>query len=180
MPYEVKKVTQKGKTGYKVCKKDEPKKCFSKEPLPEERAKKQKIAIILSELGKSRKKKNGGSKDGTSDTIEYPRDNSEVITYVIEHNILRNRFLYPGIVMNINKTVQEFVNDYQIPYNKNAGYTLIQMLLGINRAILKKKSYDDLNNIEKDLIYAILMVKQNNPGKQYPQIPSISTFNKMS
>jgi DNA adenine methylase len=45
MPYTIRKVRK----GYKVCKKDEPSKCFSKKPLSEERAKKQKIAIILSE-----------------------------------------------------------------------------------------------------------------------------------
>jgi hypothetical protein len=46
MPYIIKKV----KTGFKVCKKSEPKVCFSKNPLTLKKAKKQRIAINLSEL----------------------------------------------------------------------------------------------------------------------------------
>jgi hypothetical protein len=45
MPYKIKKV---GK-GYKVCKATNPKKCFSKKPLPLMRAKKQMTAINISE-----------------------------------------------------------------------------------------------------------------------------------
>lgn len=51
MPYILKKF----KNGFKVCKKDNPKECFSKEPMPLENAKKQKTAIILSELRKKGK-----------------------------------------------------------------------------------------------------------------------------
>lgn len=58
MPYEIIPVTEGKTKGFKVCKKDEPKKCFSNHPLPKERAQKQKTAIILSELGKSKKKQN--------------------------------------------------------------------------------------------------------------------------
>lgn len=58
MPYIIKKVKENGKTGYKVCKLDEPSKCFSKHPLPEERAKKQRTAIIMSEMGRSSRKTN--------------------------------------------------------------------------------------------------------------------------
>jgi DNA adenine methylase len=46
MPYTIKKV----KNGYKVCKKDEPTKCFSKEGIPEENAKKQMKAIVMNEI----------------------------------------------------------------------------------------------------------------------------------
>lgn len=46
MPYIIKPVNN----GYKVCKKDEPDKCFSNKPLPKETAIKQEKAIILSEL----------------------------------------------------------------------------------------------------------------------------------
>jgi len=46
MPYTIRKF----KDGYKVCKKDNPEKCFSKEPITEEMAKKQEKAIILSEM----------------------------------------------------------------------------------------------------------------------------------
>jgi hypothetical protein len=50
MPYIIKKV----KTGFKVCKQDEPKVCFSNKGLPLKRAKKQRTAIILSEMGKKK------------------------------------------------------------------------------------------------------------------------------
>jgi hypothetical protein len=55
MPYTIVEAKEKGVKGYKVCKKAEPTKCFSKHPLPLETAKKQKTAIILSELKKSQK-----------------------------------------------------------------------------------------------------------------------------
>ena len=58
MPYIIKKTKEKGTTGYKVCKLDNPKRCFSKHPLSEEQAQKQRTAIILSEMGRS--KKQGG------------------------------------------------------------------------------------------------------------------------
>ena len=54
MPYIIKKTKEKGEIGYKVCKRDEPERCFSKHPMSEEKAKKQRTAIILSELGRSR------------------------------------------------------------------------------------------------------------------------------
>jgi DNA adenine methylase len=53
MPYKIKKEKQ----GYKVCKKLDPKICFSKQPLPLTRAKKQLKAIGISE---NRKKLVGG------------------------------------------------------------------------------------------------------------------------
>jgi len=51
MPYIIKKVAR----GFKVCKKDEPSTCFSKKPLTEKKAKKQRTAIILSELNLTKK-----------------------------------------------------------------------------------------------------------------------------
>lgn len=56
MPYIIKEVSEGQQTGYKVCKRDQPEKCFSKSPLPKERAQKQRTAIILSEMGISQKK----------------------------------------------------------------------------------------------------------------------------
>ncbi len=50
MPYILKEAQKEGKKGFKVCKKDEPKKCFSKNPLPKETAQRQRTAIILSEM----------------------------------------------------------------------------------------------------------------------------------
>ena len=55
MPYIIKKTKEKGKVGYKVCKRDEPERCFSKHPLSEKKAQKQRTAIILSELRKYKK-----------------------------------------------------------------------------------------------------------------------------
>ncbi len=48
MPYEIRKF----KDGFRVCKKYEPSKCFSKKPLKIETAKKQKKAIEMSEYKK--------------------------------------------------------------------------------------------------------------------------------
>lgn len=49
MPYKIKKV----KSGYKVCKKNKPSKCFSKNPLTKDKAKKQMGAIIANESNES-------------------------------------------------------------------------------------------------------------------------------
>ena len=51
MPYIIKKV----KNGFKVCKKTDVDKCFSKKPLTEEMAYKQRIAIIISEKNRGKK-----------------------------------------------------------------------------------------------------------------------------
>ena len=51
MPYIIKKTTQ----GFKVCKKNNPKICFSNKPLTKEKAVKQMKAIIISELKKIKK-----------------------------------------------------------------------------------------------------------------------------
>lgn len=55
MPYVIKQTREKGKVGYHVCKLDNPKRCFSKHPLTETQAQKQRTAIVLSELRRSRK-----------------------------------------------------------------------------------------------------------------------------
>lgn len=57
MPYDIVKSSEKGKVGYKVCKRDKPEKCFSNHPLTKEVAQKQRTAIILSELGRSKTNK---------------------------------------------------------------------------------------------------------------------------
>jgi hypothetical protein len=59
MPYIIKETTEKGQKGYKVCKRDKPSRCFSKHPLTEEKAKKQRTAIIMSEMGLSRSRTGG-------------------------------------------------------------------------------------------------------------------------
>ncbi len=50
MPYIIRKSKSKSKKGYKVCKKNNTRKCFSKSPLSLRRAKKQMKAIIISEV----------------------------------------------------------------------------------------------------------------------------------
>ena len=57
MPYIIRESIEGDTKGYKVCKKDNTRKCFSKHPLPKERAEKQRTAIILSELSR----KSGGA-----------------------------------------------------------------------------------------------------------------------
>lgn len=59
MPYVILAKTQEGKKGYKVCKADNHEKCFSKQPLTKEKATKQRAAIVISEIQRS---KSGGSK----------------------------------------------------------------------------------------------------------------------
>lgn len=58
MPYIIKKV----KNGFKVCKEDDKTECFSKKPITETKAKKQKTAIILSELRRKGKLEGSGKK----------------------------------------------------------------------------------------------------------------------
>jgi len=48
MPYVLKSVND----GYKVCKKSDTSECFSKKPLSKEKARKQEVAIIMSEKKK--------------------------------------------------------------------------------------------------------------------------------
>ncbi len=74
MPYIIKQTKEKGVTGYKVCKLDNPKSCFSKHLLSEEHATKQRTAIILSEL--KRAKKHGGV--GDTDTAHMTERDQRV------------------------------------------------------------------------------------------------------
>lgn len=74
MPYIIKKTKEKGTTGYKVCKLDNPKRCFSKHPLTEIQAQKQRTAIVLSELRRSRKV--GGVRRRQSDPDYTPTDDT--------------------------------------------------------------------------------------------------------
>lgn len=56
MPYKITPF----KSGFRVCKANKPSECYSNKPLTKTRAKAQRTAIILSELGqipKQRKKK---------------------------------------------------------------------------------------------------------------------------
>lgn len=69
MPYEIKKV-RTPKNSYKVCKKLEDKRCFSKKGLPYKRALAQLRAIIISEKGLSnRQTSKKGSAKKTSKKI---------------------------------------------------------------------------------------------------------------
>lgn len=67
MPYQV---IHKDK-GFKVCKKDEPNKCFSKKGLSKKRAEKQMKAIIISELKGGGFLKSGMNKKDYLEIIKY-------------------------------------------------------------------------------------------------------------
>ncbi len=79
MPYIIKEAKEKGKKGYKVCKRDEPARCFSKHPLTEEKATKQRTAIIMSEMGISQQR--GGNSE------EWPPVKELTIAKIKEHLI---------------------------------------------------------------------------------------------
>lgn len=85
MPY----ILKKEKSGFKVCKRDEPSRCFSKEPLTEEQAKKQRTAIILSEL------RHQGGMDKVKKTIE------EDLTLELAEEFFRNPKINPITGANI-------------------------------------------------------------------------------
>ena len=53
MPYKITPF----KSGYRVCKADKPSECYSNKPLTKTRAKAQRTAIVLSELGLSKPRK---------------------------------------------------------------------------------------------------------------------------
>jgi len=74
MPYIIKKVKEGKEEGYKVCKRDKPTRCFSKKPLTEETAKKQRTAIIMSEMGISRGKKGGMDKEEWPDVKKLTKN----------------------------------------------------------------------------------------------------------
>jgi hypothetical protein len=71
MPYEIKKV-RTPKNSYKVCKKFEDKRCFSKKGLPYKRALAQMRAIIISELGYKKSSKKGSAKKTSKKTSKKP------------------------------------------------------------------------------------------------------------
>jgi hypothetical protein len=75
MPYEIKKV-RTPKNSYKVCKKLEDKRCFSKKGLPYKRALAQMRAIIISELGYKKSSKKGSAKKTSKKTSKKPAKKS--------------------------------------------------------------------------------------------------------
>ena len=77
MPYIIKKLDK----GYKVCKRDEPSTCFSNKPLPLERAKRQRTAIILSEL-------KGGSQPTNPKLYEEVKE--DVYEKIPQHSLYRS------------------------------------------------------------------------------------------
>lgn len=80
MPYIIKPSKEEGKKGYKVCKRDDPSRCFSQHPLSKERAIKQRTAIILSELGLS-KQRTGGVGSGESKKPSTIQEIKEYLNY---------------------------------------------------------------------------------------------------
>ncbi len=57
MPYTISKF----KSGFRLCKNAEPKRCFSKKPLTMKQAEKQRTAIVLRKMGIPKKQKGKGS-----------------------------------------------------------------------------------------------------------------------
>lgn len=86
MPYIIKKAKDKEGSGYKVCKRDEPTRCFSKHPLSEEKAKRQRTAIIMSEMGMSRSRSKGGN-SGYDD--EAPPEEPPKTILLIQNALIR-------------------------------------------------------------------------------------------
>mgnify|MGYP003657185867 CR=1 FL=1 len=68
MPYQIKKY----KSGFRVCKTNPSSECFSNKPLTKKMAKKQRTAIILSELGLSKPQKGKGFSYITTASLNLP------------------------------------------------------------------------------------------------------------
>jgi hypothetical protein len=95
MPYELNKV----KTGFKVCKKNNPKKCFSKKGLSKTKAEKQMKAIIISE------NKKGGAKPKNLELYNKIKD--EIYKKQPKHSLYRSA----RIVKEYKKQGGEFEED---------------------------------------------------------------------
>lgn len=104
MPYIIKKVKEDGQTGYKVCKRDEPSRCFSKHTMTEEKAKKQRTAIIMSEMGISRKTGGAGSSKSKKKSTAFKND-----TGLSKDDIIAELRFY------FNDKVNEFLEDNKKP-----------------------------------------------------------------
>lgn len=90
MPYEIVKSSAKGKQGYRV-KKAGTNEFFSKEPLTLDKAKKQRTAIIMSELGLANRPKAKNMMDGGMvpknkfPAVEgRPKDYGDVVPAILE------------------------------------------------------------------------------------------------
>jgi len=112
MPYIIKKV----KNGFKVCKEDDKSECFSKKPLSAVKAKKQKTAIILSEL-----KKEGKGKSNVDDYIiaipSYDRVETlknNTISLLEKNNIDKNKIIIFVANKDEEKKYKNEFNDYKI------------------------------------------------------------------
>jgi hypothetical protein len=135
MPYYIKKF----KDGYKVCKKDETK-CFSKKPIPLERAKKQMKAIGM----------RGGAEE--EEHIELIKDNDELEGSGIQ--ALKKR------LKNIGVSLKTYLNIARRTAKKR-GYD--PELLKISEAKGKKLNYNGVNFGSSDnndfIIYSLLAKK---------------------
>ena len=136
MPYEIKKI----KSGYKVCKKSDPKKCFSKNPIPMKNAIKQKYAIEINE----RSKKGGADKEETelnTDDEEEEKEeeeeesNEEVQSKEITDEMVQRAFkLYNERMKEVRKKVD--INEESI---MNI-YTFEEIYKGIKKIYLKNNT----------------------------------------
>ena len=102
MPFILKKINNR----YKVCLEDEPEKCFSKEPLPKERATNQKKAIILNET-------QGGSKPIPTNPKLYNEVKQEIYDKNKKHSLYRSA--------QIVKEYKKRGGEYDKPKSKDTG-----------------------------------------------------------
>ena len=145
MPY---KIIGNIKDGFKVCKKDEPKKCFSKNGLSLGVAKKQERAIILSELKGLGKRGFIGRIGGKTKLVEkilsiFPKD--------YENMIYVEPFIGGGsILYNKKISKEEIINDLDsnliIFYKGIQKYNQNKINEGMKDYAHNKKNFDLIKN----------------------------------
>jgi hypothetical protein len=137
MPY---KIIGNIKDGFRVCKRDEPNKCFSKHGLPLERAKKQEKAIILSEI-----KRGHGNRKVFIDYLKDKNINPEIYFKMVKKNALKNgynpkliSFSYDGKHKFTYDSPEGFKSFGAAAYND---FLIYQILNGIEYANKRRLNY---------------------------------------
>jgi hypothetical protein len=139
MPYKIKKF----KTGYKVCKTDNTK-CFSNEPIPLKRAKKQLMAIGISE---SKSKQGGNINNKFLDELNKlginPHDYLKVVKFWAKKNSYN-----PDLIEFSNKPNKKLVYNNKIHFGSsiNKDFIIYNFLEALNKielgsAIKKRDQY---------------------------------------
>lgn len=152
MPYYIKKV----KDGYKVCKKDD-KKCFSKEPISLETAKKQMKAIGMNEH-------KGGAKETESQSkkyvLVYKYINSKLKDYLIDsiEDSIDDKYNYYSYVElkkneESDKPIKNLLNllkKYKIPYDEEIDDDESQVNITINATDDEKFQAEENIDLDKE------------------------------